>query len=57
MVFPGLSLCMIFTFGIGLVFGFSKYKIKSCGYAGVAVAHGKRNRFVQLILFARDQGI
>ncbi|MCH4153481.1 MAG: hypothetical protein LKF32_02390 [Mageeibacillus sp.] len=57
MVFPGLSLCMIFTFGIGLVFGFSKYKIKSCGYAGVAVAHGKRNRSVQLILFARDQGI
>ena len=25
---------------IGLVFGFAKYKIKDCGYVGVALAHG-----------------
>lgn len=30
----------LFTFGIGLVFGFSKYKIKNCGYVGVAFGHG-----------------
>lgn len=29
-----------FTFFIGLVFGFTKYKIKDCGYVGVAFAHG-----------------
>lgn len=31
---------VLFTFGIGLVFGFAKYKIKDCGYVGVAFAHG-----------------
>ena len=31
---------VLFTFGIGLVFGFAKYKIKGCGYVGVSVAHG-----------------
>jgi len=31
---------VVFTFGIGLVFGFAKYKIKDCGYAGVALGHG-----------------
>lgn len=31
---------VLFTFGIGLVFGFAKYKIKGCGYVGVAFAHG-----------------
>ena len=31
---------VFFTFGIGLVFGFAKYKIKDCGYVGVAVGHG-----------------
>ncbi len=31
---------VIFTFGIGLVFGFSKYKIKNCGYIGVSFGHG-----------------
>ncbi len=30
----------LFTFGIGLVFGFAKYKVKGCGYAGVAFGHG-----------------
>lgn len=30
----------LFTFGIGLVFGFSKYLIKNCTYLSVAVGHG-----------------
>lgn len=30
----------LFTFGIGLAFGFAKYKIKDCGYIGVALGHG-----------------
>lgn len=31
---------VLFTFGIGLVFGFAKYKIKDCGYIGAAFGHG-----------------
>ena len=31
---------VLFTFCIGLVFGFAKYKIKNCGYVGVSVGHG-----------------
>ena len=31
---------VLFTFGIGLVFGFAKYKIKDCGYIGVSFGHG-----------------
>lgn len=31
---------VLFTFGIGLVFGFAKHMIKDCGYAGVAFGHG-----------------
>ncbi len=31
---------VLFAFGIGLVFGFAKYRIKHCGYAGVAFGHG-----------------
>ena len=31
---------VLFTFGIGLVFGFAKYKIKDCGYVGVSFGHG-----------------
>lgn len=31
---------VVFTFGIGLVFGFAKYKIKDCGYVGVSFGHG-----------------
>ena len=30
----------LFTFGIGLVFGFAKYKIKGCSYVSVAFGHG-----------------
>ena len=29
-----------FTFGIGLVFGCAKYKVKGCGYVSVAFGHG-----------------
>lgn len=31
---------VLFAFGIGLVFGFAKYRIKDCGYVGVAFGHG-----------------
>lgn len=31
---------VLFTFGIGLVFGFAKYKIKDCSYVSVAFGHG-----------------
>lgn len=31
---------VLFAFGIGLVFGFAKYKIKDCGYVSVAFGHG-----------------
>ena len=36
----GSIIQVIFTFGIGLVFGFAKYKIKDCGYIGVSFGHG-----------------
>ncbi len=31
---------VLFTFGIGAVFGFAKYFIKECKFVGVAFAHG-----------------
>ena len=31
---------VLFAFGIGLIFGFSKYLIKDCKYLGLAVGHG-----------------
>lgn len=31
---------VLFTFCIGLVFGFAKYKIKDCTYVSVAIGHG-----------------
>lgn len=31
---------VLFTFGIGAVFGFAKYYIKECKFVGVAFAHG-----------------
>ena len=40
---------VLFTFGIGLVFGFSKYKIKDCGYTGVAFGHGLYDFFNSLV--------
>jgi len=39
-IINGSIIQVLFTFGIGLVFGFSKYKIKNCGYVGVAFGHG-----------------
>lgn len=39
-IINGSIIQVIFTFGIGLVFGFAKYKIKDCGYIGVSFGHG-----------------
>ena len=39
-IINGSIIQVLFAFGIGLVFGFAKYKIKNCGYAGLAFAHG-----------------
>ena len=39
-IINGSIIQVIFTFGIGLVFGFAKYKIKDCGYMGVVFTHG-----------------
>lgn len=36
----GSIIQVLFTFGIGLVFGFTKYKIKNCSYLSVALGHG-----------------
>lgn len=39
-IINGSIMQVLFTFLIGLVFGFAKYKIKNCGYIGVAFGHG-----------------
>ena len=39
-IINGSIIQVLFTFFIGLVFGFAKYKIKDCGYIGVAFGHG-----------------
>ena len=39
-IINGSLLQVLFTFGIGLVFGFAKYFLKNCKYLGVATAHG-----------------
>lgn len=39
-IINGSMIQVLITFGIGLVFGFAKYKIKDCGYIGVALGHG-----------------
>lgn len=36
----GAFIQVLFTFGIGAIFGFSKYLIKDCKYPGLAVGHG-----------------
>ena len=36
----GSFIQVLFTFGIGLIFGFSKYLIKDCKYLGLALGHG-----------------
>lgn len=45
----GSFIQVLFTFGIGLVFGFSKYLIKNCKYLGLAVGHGLYD-FLNVIL-------
>lgn len=39
-IINGNVIQVLFAFGIGLIFGFAKYKIKDCGYAGVSFGHG-----------------
>mgnify|MGYP003408423326 FL=1 len=39
-IINGSIIQVLFTFFIGLVFGFAKHKIKDCGYVGVAFGHG-----------------
>lgn len=39
-IINGNIMQVLFTFGIGLVFGFAKYKIKDCKYPGLAFGHG-----------------
>ena len=39
-IINGNVIQVLFAFGIGLVFGFAKYKIKDCGYIGVSFGHG-----------------
>ena len=39
-IINGNIIQVLFTFGIGLVLGFAKFKIKNCGYVGVALGHG-----------------
>lgn len=39
-IINGNIIQVLFTFGIGLVFGFAKYKIKDCKYLGLAFGHG-----------------
>lgn len=44
---------VMFTFLIGLYFGFAKYKVKGCGYVGVALGHGlydALNTLVRMLL-------
>lgn len=48
-IINGSIVQVLFTFGIGLVFGFAKYKIKDCGYAGVALGHGLYDFFNSLV--------
>ena len=39
-IINGSLLQVVFTFGIGLVFGMCKYFIKNCKYLGLALGHG-----------------
>ena len=39
-IINGSLIQVLFTFGIGLVFGFVKYFLKDCRFLGVATAHG-----------------
>lgn len=48
-LFNGNLFQMLFTFGIGLVFGFAKYKIKDCTYISVAFGHGLYDFLITLV--------
>ena len=39
-IINGSLMQVVFTFGIGLVFGLTKYFLKKCKYLGLAFAHG-----------------
>jgi len=39
-IITGNLIQVLFTFLLGLVFGFAKYKIKNCTYLSVALGHG-----------------
>lgn len=39
-IINGSFIQVLFTFGIGLVFGFAKYFLKNCKYLGLALGHG-----------------
>lgn len=39
-IINGNFIQVLFAFGIGLVFGFAKFKIKNCSYVSVAFGHG-----------------
>lgn len=47
----GSFIQVVFTFGIGLVFGFAKYKIKDCKYLGLSLAHGLYDFLNTLVTF------
>lgn len=48
-LFNGNLFQMLFAFGIGLVFGFAKYKIKDCTYISVALGHGLYDFLITLV--------
>ena len=50
-IINGSLLQVLFTFGIGLVFGFAKYLLKNCKYVGVATAHGLYDFSLVLVKF------
>ena len=39
----------LFTFGIGMVFGMCRYRIKSCKFIGLAMAHGLYDFLIVLV--------
>lgn len=48
-IINGNIIQVLFTFFIGLVFGFTKYKIKDCGYGVVALGHGLYDFLLTLV--------
>lgn len=42
-IINGNIIQVLFASGIGLIFGFAKYKIKDCEYLGLALGHGLYN--------------